>query len=194
MMDNREEEQPSDEAGGRSIRSDRDLIDAAGRGDPLAFEGLYGRYRDWVFRLAWRFTRDRDLALDVLQDTFTYLLRRLPTLQLTARLTTFLYPAVRNLSLAALRRNRKFPGGEEILDEMPARSEAAEGLSEELAAALALVPQAQRQVVLMRFVDEMSIEEIAEALAVPPGTVKSRLHHAIETLRNDGRTRRYFQP
>jgi RNA polymerase sigma-70 factor (ECF subfamily) len=192
-MDNREEEQPSENAAGRLIQTDQDLIDTARRQDPLAFEGLYGRYRDWVFRLAWRFTRDPDLALDVLQETFTYLLRRLPTLQLTARLTTFLYPAVRNLSLAALRRNRKFPGGEDILDEMPARSEAVEGLSEDLAAALAVLPAPQRQAVLMRFVDEMSIEEIAEALAVPPGTVKSRLHHALETLRNDTRTRKYFQ-
>jgi RNA polymerase sigma-70 factor, ECF subfamily len=193
-MGHREEIQPSDDAAGRSIRTDRDLIDAAGRGDPLAFEGLYGRYRNWVFRLAWRFTQDPDLALDVLQETFTYLLRRLPSLQLTAQLTTFLYPAVRNLSLAALRRNRKFPGGEEILDEIPARSESMEGLSEDLAAALAILPQTQRQAVLMRFVDEMSIDEIAEALAVPPGTVKSRLHNALETLRNDGRTRKYFQP
>jgi RNA polymerase sigma-70 factor (ECF subfamily) len=49
-----------------------------------------------------------------------------------------------------------------------------------------------REVVLMRFVDDMSLQEIAEALDVPLGTVKSRLHHAIEALRNDPRAQEFF--
>ncbi len=49
-------------------------VAAANRGDPAAFEALYFRYRDWGARLAYRFTGDRDEALDVLQDAFAYLL------------------------------------------------------------------------------------------------------------------------
>jgi RNA polymerase sigma-70 factor (ECF subfamily) len=45
----------------------------------------------------------------------------------------------------------------------------------------------------MRFLDEMTLREIAEALAIPVGTVKSRLHHALATLRDDPNTRRYFE-
>ena len=62
----------------------------------------------------------------------------------------------------------------------------------ELAAVLSTLPIPQREVVLMRFVDDLSLEEIAAVLAIPLGTVKSRLHNALETLRHDPRTRAYF--
>ncbi|UCC97066.1 MAG: hypothetical protein JSW66_14615, partial [Phycisphaerales bacterium] len=56
------------------MESDRQLIESANQGDPDAFGALYLRYRDWVYRLAWRFTGNREDALDVLQETFTYVL------------------------------------------------------------------------------------------------------------------------
>ncbi|MEI8195402.1 MAG: sigma factor-like helix-turn-helix DNA-binding protein, partial [Phycisphaerae bacterium] len=62
----------------------------------------------------------------------------------------------------------------------------------ELAVVLAVLPSAQREVVLMRFVDDLSLEEIAAALAIPLGTVKSRLHQALAVLRCDPRVRGYF--
>jgi RNA polymerase sigma-70 factor (ECF subfamily) len=62
----------------------------------------------------------------------------------------------------------------------------------ELAAALAALSEEQREVVLLRFLDEMTLDEIAEALNVPTGTIKSRLHRALEILRNDPRTHDYF--
>jgi len=52
----------------------------------------------------------------------------------------------------------------------------------------------QREVVLMRFVDDMTLAEIAQALRMPIGTVKSKLHRALERLQHDPRTRAYFQP
>src|SRR6478609_3768000 len=79
-------------------QTDLELIGAISRGDPAAFETLYYRYRDWVIGLAQRFTGDPDSALDVMQETFLYLLRKFPGFQLTANFKTFLYPAVRNLS------------------------------------------------------------------------------------------------
>lgn len=56
-------------------RSDEQLIAAINAGDAAAFEALYRRYRDWVAGLALRFTGDHGLALDVLQETFMYLLQ-----------------------------------------------------------------------------------------------------------------------
>ena len=176
----------------RSIdpRSDEQLVAAINSGDAAAFDALYFRYRDWVVRLAWRFTGNEADALDVLQETFAYLHRKLPTLQLTARMTTFLYPAVRNLSIAARRKRGRF-AGEETMEEMAAPSAAAG--AGELAAVLGSLPEGQRQVLLMRFVDDMSLEDIAAALGIPLGTVKSRIHNAIQTLRQDPRARDYFQ-
>jgi len=173
--------------------SDKELIESANKGEPEAFETLYYRYRDWVYYLAWRFTGNQEDALDVLQETFTYLLKKLPGFQLTASMTTFLYPVVKHLSLAIRSKNRRFTSDQEILSELFApASKDIERSRSELAAVLAILPEEQREVLLMRFVDDMSLQEIATALNIPVGTVKSRLHHALRTLRQDRRTRDYF--
>ena len=173
-------------------RTDRELVEAANDGDLGAFDALYLRYRDWVVRLAWRFTRSDSDALDVLQETFHYLLRKLPRLRLTARMTTFLYPVVRNLSIRAQRRKRRAAPGDDILPDLPAPPSPKRASRKELAAVLRTLPEEQLEVVLMRFVDDMALAEIAEALSIPLGTVKSRLHNALNALREDPRTRSYF--
>ncbi len=224
--------------GGDRPESDEELIESANRqargrsparaGVPSeregsltpeqAFEALYLRYRDWVYRLAWRFTGNREDALDVLQETFAYLLGKFPgpadrqaRFKLTAAMTTFLYPVVKHLAVAT-RRERgpgcsglrsqasraqrgTQPGGASptLPDELAApESRAPGGSRADLAAVLAALPEDQREVVLMRFVDSMSLQEIAGALDIPLGTVKSRLHNALNTLRTDRRTRDYF--
>jgi RNA polymerase sigma-70 factor (ECF subfamily) len=70
--------------------SDQELVALVNRGDANAFEMLYQRYRDWVVNLAHRFTGSEDLALDVLQETFLYFLRKFPGFELRANLKTFL--------------------------------------------------------------------------------------------------------
>ncbi len=171
--------------------TDSELIQQADQGNPEAFESLYHRHRDWVYRLARRFTGNDADALDVLQETFLYLLGKFPGLQLTASLTTFLYPAVKHLSLNVRRRRSGGQADEDVLLSLPDPA-AAQTPRTELAAALATLPVEQREVVLMRFLDDMSLEEIAQALQAPIGTVKSRLHRALETLRRDPRARDYF--
>ena len=68
-----------------------------------------------------------------------------------------------------------------------------ETLREELAEALRTLPAGQREVLLMRFVDDLELAEIAAALELPLGTVKSRLHHALATLREAPGTRELFR-
>ena len=174
-------------------RSDLDLVDAANRGDVRAFEALYYRYRDWVVSLAWRFTANRDDALDVLQETFTYLLRKFPGFRLTACMKTFLYPAVKNLSITAARKRRRILLDNDALLDVPAPAEAQGDARAELASVMRSISRDHREVVLMRYVDDMSLDEIAAALGIPLGTVKSRLHNALKTLRDDPRTREYFE-
>jgi len=171
-------------------RTDQQLVAAINAGEGRAFDVLYYRYRDWVVRLARRFTGNAEDALDVLQETWTYVYRKFPGFRLTANMTTFLYPVVRNLSLAAVRKRRGNAGDEALL---AVSSPNPPGTNlDDLAAVLRSLPAGQREVVLMRFVDDMSLEEIARALAIPVGTVKSRLHNALATLRQDPRTRAYF--
>lgn len=179
------------------LRSDVELVGALNAGDASAFDGLYYRHRDWVVRLAQRLTDNSDDALDVLQETFSYLFRKFPGFVLTASMTTFLYPVVKNLSIAARRkraRTAQFPDDSSMGDPPAPQSVNYDKQREDLSAVLACLPEGQREVLLMRFVDAMSLLEIAEALGVPEGTVKSRLHNAIATLRKDDRTVRYFTP
>jgi RNA polymerase sigma-70 factor (ECF subfamily) len=163
-------------------RSDQELVAAINGGDPSAFDGLYYRYRDWVVRLAMRFTNHHDDALDVLQETFAYLARKFPGMTLTSSMTTFLYPAVRNLSLAARRRRVTSTSGEHDLETIPVPN-SADTANDDISHVLSSLSDAHREILLMRFVDDMSLQEIADALALPLGTVKSRLHHALSTAR-----------
>ena len=172
-------------------RSDNALIAACNDGNAReaarAFEVLYQRHKDYVLRVASRFVPDTDTALDVLQETFLYLLRRFPPtgpgIDLTAKLTTLLYPVAKNTALTALRRTNRFPAVEVEPDELGTTEAAATG---DAAAVIDALPVRQREVLLLRFVDGLSLDEIAQVLDIPLGTVKSRLHVGINRLRSSG--------
>jgi len=116
------------------------------------------------------------------------LLGKFPGFRLTCRMTTFLYPVVRNLSLRAREKAARLS----LPDSIPAAAQpppADDGLTE----VVQRLPEAQREVLLLRYADGFSLKEVAETLNIPLGTVKSRLHHALSALREDPRTRRYFE-
>jgi RNA polymerase sigma-70 factor, ECF subfamily len=165
-----------------SNASDIELFAAYCAGDDRAFEALYERYREWAFRIACRFARDEAEAADAVQDAFVYLIRRRKSLRLEGRFTTLLYPVLKSTGLALRRKSKRLKFGEGTEEE----SEAAlprPGEDVELARAIAALPDGQREVLLMRIVDGMSVEEVARALVVPEGTVKSRLHGAVKALK-----------
>ena len=175
-------------------RSDVELVDAANRGDVAAFEVLYKRYRQWVTGVAFRFTRDEELSLDVLQETFMYLLHKFPGFELRAQMKTFLYPVIRHVSIALQSKARRItavddPGAMQPVSPAGHSREP----KEQLAAAIDTLPPGQREVLMLRFADDLPLEAIATALQIPLGTAKSRLHHALAALRADERTKKYFE-
>ena len=152
-----------------------------------AFDSLYRRHRGYVTRVALRFCSDREIAADVLQETFIYLLRKFPPtgqgLILTAKLRSLLYPVARNFTLTALKRDRGHAQAVDIEPDQLPDPRTVDPQYENLAKAMQGLSARHREVLLLRFVDGMRLNEIAEALDVPPGTVKSRLHFAIRELR-----------
>jgi RNA polymerase sigma-70 factor (ECF subfamily) len=182
-------------ANAQDSRSDLELIDAINEGDPIAFEILYYRYRDWVVTLAYRSTGDRDLALDVLQETFLYFVKKFPGFRLTASLKTFLYPAVQHLSIAARRQAQRFQSTETELQQIETARSVSPVTAEHdlLQAVLASLSPEHREVVMLRFIDGFSLAEVATTLDIPLGTVKSRLHNALRSLREDERTKKFFE-
>lgn len=147
-----------------------------------------------MLRVALRFAPDMDTALDVLQETFLQLLRKFPPsgggIELTARLTTLLYPIARNAAIDARRRAARMPSDADVTpDDLPAAPEAD---TDDLGKLLAGLPPSQRETLILRFVDGLTLDEIAEALAVPLGTVKSRLHLGVGRLRASPALKDYF--
>lgn len=174
-------------------RDDATLVAAVRTGEVAAFEELYRRHRDWVARLAGRIVGNEADALDVVQETFLYVLRKAPELVLQARFTTFLWPVVRNLALQRRRGRRRDrgEGGGGVAVPEPAVDDPQPG-DGDLVDALGGLSEALRAVVLLRYVDGLTLQEIAAALQVPLGTVKSRLHQALTDLRDDPSARRWF--
>ena len=192
-------------ARGWDRRSDRELVELCNRGDRdeavQAFETLYRRHRDYVTRVSLRFGADREAAVDVLQETFLYLLKKFPPagegLVLTAQLRSLLYPVAKNLTLNSLRQRGRIDGSEEFdPDRLPAPAvdDPAERDPARLSAAVARLPAERREVLLLRFVDDMSLQDIADTLSIPLGTVKSRLHTAVRELRESPEIKDFGKP
>lgn len=170
-----------------SSAEERELIARANRGDRAALEQLYRAHREWVTALAFRFTGSRDDALDVLQETFAYFFGKFPGFTLTSSLRSFLYPAVKHGCIGVLRRRQNVVDLETYRQEgklhprlqwLPISE--TRGDLERLVATL---PDGQREVVWLRYGLDFRLDEIAETLAIPVGTVKSRLHNALRSLR-----------
>jgi RNA polymerase sigma-70 factor (ECF subfamily) len=164
--------------------TDQELIAAANHGDADALETLYFRYRDWVLAVAFRVCLDREDALDVVQEVFIYFFGKFPGFKLRCQLKTFLYPVTRHRALDRIRKRVDTVSDVTSLRDLPAppwRDAAAERQS--LSEQVGHLPSEQREVVLLRFADGLSLAEIGQALDIPVGTVKSRLHNALATLR-----------
>ncbi|MCK6547833.1 sigma-70 family RNA polymerase sigma factor [Myxococcota bacterium] len=185
-----------------SVSSDdkaRDLqwVEAARKGDRQAFGKLVERYQRRVYAMAFGILRNREDAWDVAQEAFVKAYRNLDRFEGTSAFYTWLYRIAYNLSIDTLRdKHRRDQVG---LDETKKVEEAldAEGTREthnpgevadrrELAAviqaALAKLSEKHRAIIVLREIEGLSYEEMAEVLGISKGTVMSRLFHARQNL------------
>ena len=148
-------------------------------------------YQHRVFGVALRMLGSRAEAEEVAQEAFVRAHRALGEFRGDAKLSTWLYTIVSRLCLNRLAsgERRAVRGGEEILlrvaDERggpDARAESGE-LEAALHRALAVLPEERRVVIILRDLEGLSYEEIAHALDLEPGTVRSRIHRARMDLR-----------
>lgn len=164
---------------------ERELVARANAGDPAAFTALYRAHRDWAYGVALRLVPDRDDALDVVQDAFDALFAKFPGFVLSASIRAYLYPALRHTAISTLRRKRRIvplDAGSAAARE-PQLGWEPESPSD-FDRMIAALPEEHREVVRLRFGLDFKLDEIADALGVPVGTVKSRLHNALAALRD----------
>ena len=172
-------------------RGDRELVYAAREGDMQAFDGLFYRYKDGIFRLGLAITKDPSAAEEIVIDTFARAHRALARLEPEGSLRPWLYRVAVNLSYN--RRPRKGlvmstleDATEEVLtsdDRSPSSlAELAELRRTVLAAVDTLGPK-HKVVVVLHYLNGLNLAEIAQVVDCPVGTVKSRLHYALLRLR-----------
>lgn len=174
--------------------TDEELIRWAQAGDRQAFGLLVQRHQRQVFSFVRRLCGNPDNALDITQDTFIKVWHALPDWRPDARFETWLLRIARNTSIDALRRARHEPDPlpEEALlvDPGPSPLRQLEGTRSmaQLERLLAELPLAQREVLLLRELESFTYQEMAAALQISEGTVKSRLARARTALLQARRT------
>jgi RNA polymerase sigma-70 factor (ECF subfamily) len=119
-------------------------------------------------------------AEDLLQDTFVRALQRIDRLQISVSQRAYLFGIARHVGIDALRRLRAV---EELPADAPAMTQTTDERLEPMRQAISKLPETQREALLLKLQQELSYKEIAEVLAIPVGTVRSRLHHAVLHLR-----------
>jgi RNA polymerase sigma-70 factor (ECF subfamily) len=171
---------------------DRDLVLQLQRGNLEALGVLYDRHRQLVYRTALAITTDDEAAADLLQDVFLRLHRFAARIDPSRPLEPWLYRMTANLSYTWVKRRGLWTRSLRDLAEWLGRERAptphhmaemdeAWGFVRE---ALAGLPLPQRVVVVLYYLNDLSLQEIAEVLEVPVGTVKSRLHYGRRALKS----------
>jgi RNA polymerase sigma-70 factor (ECF subfamily) len=199
----------SDEYAYRATRGAMTLRDEADealmlryqQGDVAAFELLLTRHRKPVFNFILRFVGSKELAEDLLQETFLRVIKGAANYKQQAKFTTWLYTIARNLCVDQSRRKKhrrhasldqpmaKSDDSGTLLDVLPGkdmpsdRQAVSQQLHHTLHNAIASLSDPQREVFLMREFLDMPFKQIAEVVGVPENTVKSRMRYALEKLR-----------
>jgi RNA polymerase sigma-70 factor (ECF subfamily) len=170
---------------------DSQLILGLQNGNLEALGTLYDRHRGLVFRTALAITGDAEAAADLLQEVFLRLHRFASHFDVDRPLEPWLYRMTTNLSYTWVKRhNRLLRPLEDVADwiigsrrDIPAvRSEINEAWRQ-VQQAMSSLPLSHRGVVVLYYIDDLSIQEVAEILDIPVGTVKSRLHYSRQALK-----------
>ena len=174
---------------------DRALLGRLAAGDRSALPGLMERHYRRLYRVLLGYLRQPDDALDAVQETFVKVVEHAARWNPQAEPASWLTRIAVNHAIDRLRRRKRWAPREQPLFEgdhasslgsdapSPDRRVYAREVSERLGRALQGLPERQRTVFVLRHYDELSLEEIASALQMSLGTVKSSLHRALVQLR-----------
>lgn len=171
-----------------NLRADELLAVRCQLGERAAFDELIARWHEPLWRYLRRLAGNNDDARDLAQDTWLRVLRGIARLREPARLRAWLFGIARRVAMDRLRVNYAQPLHTDAdIDELPA-GEPDVNLEAEIATLeqqLANLPIVEREILTLFYLQELSLEEIAEVVGIPQGTVKSRLFRARKLLRGE---------
>jgi len=174
------------------MSEDAQLIRQLQAGDLEALGALYDRYRLTVYRTALAITRDTDAAEDILQEAFLRLHAYVDRVDTRLPLAPWLYRITVNLSYTWVTRRDKWRVPledfiEQLIGPVKYHPEPIAERNDELRVmqkAIEALTFSQRVVIVLYYLNDLSLQEIADILGCPVGTVKSRLHYGRENLRH----------
>ncbi|MDH3615135.1 MAG: RNA polymerase sigma factor [Gammaproteobacteria bacterium] len=159
-------------------------------GDVSAFETLYRRHNDALYRYLLRLCRHRDTAEDIFQDVWGKIVKARASYRPTAKFTTFLYRVAHNCFIDHVRRNKRHANNSELEAELhchpgeqPETSTERSLAKERLSKALMNLPDEQRDTFLLHEEAGLNLDQIAFVTGSNRETAKSRLRYAVNKLR-----------
>lgn len=165
---------------------DTTLVERARNGDEEAFASLARAAGDHLLAVAFRILRDLGLAEDAVQQTLVTAWRELPSLRDAERFEAWLHRLLVNACYREARRGRRWATNVRVLSiEPPDRRDDHDMVvvRDQLERGFRRLPPEQRAILVFHHYLGLTLTEIASSLAIPIGTVKSRLHYATNTLR-----------
>lgn len=154
-------------------------------GDEAALTELIARYSPGLRSYLGRITGRRDIADDMLQETWIDVYRKIHRLKRPAAFAAWIYRIARDKGYLELRRRpaHREPVDLKLAESIAAKEhELAREDAEQVRAALEQLPFEQREILMLRYIHAMSYEQIAEVISRPVGTVRSRIHYAKTSL------------
>jgi len=172
----------------RDTLPDLDLMRRVQEGEMVSYNTLVNRYKDRLFNVLYRMLSSEDEANDLLQETFLRVWQHKMSYDFRFAFSTWIYTIALNLARNELRRRKKikFLDIFDFADKLAAKEEKKDtsaNLKTLLEAEMKRLPEKYKTAFLLRDVDNLSYEEIAQVLGVPLGTVKSRVNRARAILR-----------
>ncbi len=192
----------SEPEGAGESSAEHDLVRRVQAGDTGAFRELFDRYHRRAFVVAYAVVKNRQDALDIVQDAFIKVHRHIQSFQGTSSFYTWLYRIVMNLAIDHVRRGKKGKdvdyddrmvrdeeeGGNPVMPRIaganPLKTVMRHELRNAMEKALESLPEYHRAVIVLREVDGLSYEEMSKILNVPKGTIMSRLFHARRKMQD----------
>ncbi|OGO26726.1 MAG: hypothetical protein A2136_00825 [Chloroflexi bacterium RBG_16_54_11] len=170
---------------------DSDLVRSLQAGSLEALGVLYDRHRRLVFRTALAITGDAEAAADLLHDVFLRLFRFAAHIDTHRPLEPWLYRMTTNLSYTWVKRRQRWLRPlEDVADwlastrkDTPSYQAEMDDSWRQVQQAVSALPLSHRGVVVLYYIDDLSLQEISEILEIPVGTVKSRLHYGRQALK-----------
>ncbi len=163
----------------------RNLVERLKRGDADAAASLYRLYADQIYRYVYYQTRDPDLAADLTSEVFLRMLEHIDRYNHRGvPFRAWLFKVAHNLVIDHFRERARFAAGEAFSDNEPAAEpELPDVDRHRLTEALNRLTGEQKQVVLLRFIEDLDIKEVAAILGKTEGAVKALQHRALAALR-----------